>query len=45
MVSAVIGTLFYIFVTNGKSPVFLSSSFAYIAPMSSLYYDVIQKLQ
>ena len=35
MVSAGIGTLFYIFVTNGKSPVFLSSSFAYIAPMSS----------
>lgn len=35
MVSAGIGTLFYIFVTKGKSPVFLSSSFAYIAPMSS----------
>lgn len=35
MVSAGIGTLFYIFVTKSKSPVFLSSSFAYIAPMSS----------
>jgi len=35
MVSAGIGTLFYIFVTKQKSPVFLSSSFAYIAPMSS----------
>ena len=35
MVSAGIGTLFYIFVTKGKSPVFLSSSFAYIAPMIS----------
>ena len=35
MVSAGIGTLFYIFVTKRKSPVFLSSSFAYIAPMSS----------
>jgi uracil permease len=35
MVSAGIGTLFYNFVTKSKSPVFLSSSFAYIAPMSS----------
>ena len=35
MVSAGIGTLFYIFVTKSKSPVFLSSSFAYIAPMCS----------
>lgn len=35
MVSAGIGTLFYIFVTKHKSPVFLSSSFAYIAPISS----------
>ena len=35
MVSAGLGTLFYIFVTKRKSPVFLSSSFAYIAPMSS----------
>ena len=35
MVSAGIGTLFYIFVTKRKSPVFLSSSFAYIAPISS----------
>lgn len=35
MVSAGIGTLFYIFVTKSKSPVFLSSSFAYISPMCS----------
>ena len=35
MVSAGIGTLFYITVTKRKSPVFLSSSFAYIAPISS----------
>ena len=35
MVAAGIGTLFYIWVTNGKSPVFLSSSFAYISPMCS----------
>lgn len=35
MVSAGIGTLFYITVTKRKSPVFLSSSFAYISPMSS----------
>lgn len=35
MVSAGIGTLFYVWVTKGKSPVFLSSSFAYIAPMCS----------
>ncbi len=35
MVSAGIGTLFYLFVTKHKSPVFLSSSFAYISPMIS----------
>ena len=35
MVSAGIGTLFYLFVTKSKSPVFLSSSFAYILPMTS----------
>lgn len=35
MLSAGIGTLFYIFVTKRKSPVFLSSSFAYISPISS----------
>lgn len=35
MVSAGIGTLFYLWVTKSKSPVFLSSSFAYIAPMVS----------
>ncbi|HAX73009.1 MAG TPA: uracil permease [Firmicutes bacterium] len=35
LVSSGIGTLFYIFVTKGKSPVYLGSSFAYIAPISS----------
>ena len=35
IVAAGIGTLFYIFTTKKKSPVFLSSSFAYIAPMVS----------
>ena len=35
MVSAGIGTLFYLWVTKSKSPVFLSSSFAYISPMVS----------
>ena len=35
LMSAGIGTLIYIFTTNRKSPVFLSSSFAYLAPMSS----------
>ncbi len=35
MVSAGMGTLFYLCVTKQKSPVFLSSSFAYLAPMSS----------
>ena len=38
IVAAGIGTLFYILVTRGKSPVFLSSSFAYIAPMLSLIH-------
>lgn len=35
MVAAGVGTLAYIFITKGKSPVFLSSSFAYITPMMS----------
>ena len=35
IVAAGIGTLFYILVTKKKSPVFLSSSFAYITPMIS----------
>ena len=30
-----IGTLFYIFITRGKSPLYLGSSFAFIAPISS----------
>lgn len=33
LVSSGIGTLFYIFVTKGKSPVYLGSSFAYISPI------------
>jgi|SRR5690554_556756 len=35
LVSAGIGTLIYIMITKGKSPVFLGSSFAYIAPIMS----------
>lgn len=33
LISAGIGTVFYILITKKKSPVFLSSSFAYITPM------------
>jgi Xanthine/uracil permeases len=35
IVSAGLGTLFYLFMTKFKSPMFLASSFAYMAPMSS----------
>lgn len=35
IVASGIGTLFYIFTTKKKSPVFLSSSFAYISPICS----------
>ena len=35
LVAAGIGSLIYIFTTKKKSPVFLSSSFAYLAPMST----------
>lgn len=35
LISSGIGTLFYIFVTKKRSPVYLSSSFAYISPMLS----------
>ena len=35
LIAAGIGTIVYIFITKKKSPVFLSSSFAYLAPMSS----------
>lgn len=35
IISAGIGTSIYILMTKGKSPVFLSSSFAYISPMTS----------
>lgn len=34
LVSAGIGTLFYLILTRWKSPIFLASSFAYMAPMS-----------
>ncbi|MCR5490580.1 MAG: hypothetical protein K6F32_00420 [Bacilli bacterium] len=34
LVSAGVGTIFYLIVTKMKSPVFLASSFAYIAPIS-----------
>lgn len=35
LISAGIGTLIYILITKGKSPVFLGSSFAFIAPIMS----------
>ena len=35
IVSAGVGTLIYVLITKGKSPVFLSSSFAYISAMVS----------
>ena len=35
LISAGVGTLIYILITKGKSPVFLGSSFAYIAPIMS----------
>lgn len=35
LIAAGCGTLIYIFTTKRKSPVFLSSSFAYLAPMST----------
>ena len=35
LVSAGIGTICYLLITKFKSPVFLSSSFAYLSPMSS----------
>lgn len=35
LLSAGVGTIFYLIVTKMKSPVFLASSFAYIAPISS----------
>lgn len=37
LVSAGIGTLIYILCTKGKSPVFLGSSFAFIAPIAAAY--------
>lgn len=35
IISAGVGTIFYLIMTKMKSPVFLASSFAYIAPMSA----------
>ena len=35
VVSAGVGTLFYLFMTKFKSPMFLASSFAYLSPMIS----------
>lgn len=35
LIAAGVGTLIYIFTTKKKSPVFLSSSFAYLVPMST----------
>ena len=35
LVSAGVGTIFYLVMTRMKSPMFLASSFAYIAPMAS----------
>lgn len=32
-----VGTIIYIICTNGKSPVYLGSSFAFIAPIASVY--------
>ena len=37
LVTAGIGTLIYIACTRAKSPVFLGSSFAFIAPVSAAY--------
>lgn len=34
-----IGTLLYILCTKGKSPVYLGSSFAFIAPVAAVYLD------
>ena len=35
LVAAGVGTLFYLFMTKFKAPMFLASSFAYMAPMMS----------
>ena len=35
LIAAGVGTLIYVFTTKKKSPVFLSSSFAYLVPMST----------
>ena len=37
LVSSGIGTLIYILCTKGKSPVYLGSSFAFIAPLVAAY--------
>ncbi len=37
LVASGIGTLIYILCTKGKSPVYLGSSFAFIAPLAAAY--------
>ena len=37
LVTSGIGTLIYILCTRGKSPVYLGSSFAFIAPLAAAY--------
>lgn len=37
LVTSGIGTLIYILCTNGKSPVYLGSSFAFIVPIAAAY--------
>ena len=37
LVTSGIGTLIYILCTRGKSPVYLGSSFAFIAPLIAAY--------
>ena len=39
IVSAGVGTLFYLIVTKAKSPVFLSSSFAYISAIKDEWIE------
>ena len=45
IVSAGIGTLFYLFMTKFKSPMFLASSFAYLSPMISAVGIGVTKTQ
>jgi uracil permease len=45
IVSAGVGTLFYLFMTKFKSPMFLASSFAYLSPMISAVGIGVTKTQ